>query len=384
MANMSKNIDLFDDEQPDSWRKQYWKDKSKAKTIKEEKADDFFYEGASVKTVLKERDPKKESADFFKAQLDMTKDLLPKETIAQKGTTVDNDRVRLDLFDQQWHRKEDFAASGEKMMPTPLDAYHTIYPSGNPVPVSPNMKPTSSIAEYPVSGYRGDDGVPQGKIGSLQLETKGDDKKWIGDHYLPKQCQDGKDNFTPPKNQLSSAKECNINIGSLIEDALNKKTNNMNTVIDMSASIASTKEKKVLNKPFKTPTGKTAYAVYVKNDKEEIVRVGFNACQASDPTNIGPRWMPLYWGAKVNPALAAEAKEQTLDQMADFYTEKVTDPKADADWDGKTFYRQDELIKSLPKLVNSKPSYEDETVVNKTDNTGSSEKINPERKEETK
>lgn len=138
----------------------------------------------------------------------------------------------------------------------------------------------------------------------------------------------------------------------------------MRTEIDMSANIAVAKEKQVLNKPFKTPNCKASYAVYTKNDKDEIVRVDFNACKASDPNNLGPTWTSAYWGSRVDEMKAAESKEVSLDQLSDFYTEKVTNPKKDEDWDGKTFYRQDELLKKFPKLVNSKPSYEDETVMN--------------------
>jgi len=123
--------------------------------------------------------------------------------------------------------------------------------------------------------------------------------------------------------------------------------------IDMSAAIASTKEKKVLEKPFKTPNGQAAYAVYVKNDNDAIVRVDFNACQASDPTNLGPKWSSQYWGSQVNTAKAEDNTNhatQTLDQLSDFYYEKAVNPKKSEDWDGSSFYSQKEILAFMPSL----------------------------------
>lgn len=141
MSNFLKNIDLLEDN--DGWKK--------PKTA------------ASVKTVLKPRNPEDESADFFKAQSDMSKDGLPAQ----------------------------------------------------------------SIADDHKGGYRGDEGVPQGKIGSIQLEEKGSTQ--IGDHYLPDGAWNGKDKVKPPITQQSSSSEyciaenpITIDVGSLIEQALKK------------------------------------------------------------------------------------------------------------------------------------------------------------------
>jgi hypothetical protein len=362
MANMSKNIDLFTEEPNDGWKKKYWKG------------------NASVETVLKPRNLEEESKDFFQAQLDMTKDGLPKQTMAEKGTTVDSDHVRLDLFDQQWHRNEDFAKAktANKMTVTPQEAYNIIYPHGNPVAVSPNTKPTSSLADDHKGGYRGDEGVPQGRIGSIQLEEKSGASVPIGDHYLPDTAWNGKDKVKPPITQQSSSSEaenrCNakenpvsVNVGSLIEQALNKTNKNMNP-IDMSAAIASTKEKKVLNKPFKTPNGKAAYAVYVKNDKDSIVRVDFNACQASDPTSLGPVWTSEHWGAQVNVAKAEDNTNhatKSLDQLSDFYYEKPVNPKNTENWDGYSFYSHEAILASMPSLKLMPAVYTQNIVTNK-------------------
>ena len=70
MANMLKNIDLFED--GGSWKKP--------------KAT------ASVKTVQKPRNPEDESADFFKAQSDMTKDGLPAASLAVENPITINGR----------------------------------------------------------------------------------------------------------------------------------------------------------------------------------------------------------------------------------------------------------------------------------------------------
>lgn len=371
---MSKNIDLLAEEPDNDWKKKYWKG------------------SASVQTVLKPRNLEKESQDFFQAQKDMTKDGLPKQTMAQKGTTVDSDRIRLDLYDQQWHRNED-TAKADKMVPTPLDAYNIVYPHGNPVPTSPNTKPTSSIADTHKGGYRGDDGVPQGRIGSIQLEEKSGASVPIGDNYLPDGAWNGKDKIKPPQTQLSSASgaenTCNakenpvsVNVGSLIENILNKTNKNMNA-IDMSSAIATTKEKKVLEKPFKNPKGGAAYAVYVKNDKHEIVRVEFNACTASDPNILGPKWTSQHWGSLVNTAKAEDNTNHatlTLDQLSNFYYENNYKTK-DEPWDGYSFYSHDELVASFPNLKLAPSVYTLNIATNKGAATPSDTLYNSEVKE---
>jgi hypothetical protein len=210
MANINKNLDLMDD------------------------PDEIFRKSkGSVKTVLKPRNTEEESKDFFKAQLDMTKDFLPKETMAKKGTVVDNNVLRLDLFSQQIHKNDDFSSNADlkdgKMMTDPVTAYNAVYPSGNPIPASPNTKPTSSVADDHKGGYRGDESVPQNYIGSIQLEYKSGAAVPIGDNYLPDGAWNSKDKVKPPITQQSSSSEyciaenpITINVGSLIEQALKK------------------------------------------------------------------------------------------------------------------------------------------------------------------
>lgn len=211
-------------EQNLDWRDEHWYNKIKHG---DQALDLIELSHASVQTELVPRDKEQEVKDFHQAQLDISKDILPKQAIAEKKT-VDSDYTRLDLFDQQWHKDGDFSTSGEMKM-TPTEAFTEVYPSGKDVPQSAAMLPTTSLAEYPASGYRGDDGVPQGKIGSLQLETKGDENpRWIGDHYLPKQCQDGKDTVVMPNRQVSSAADSTsfplLNLGDLFQKYLEEQS----------------------------------------------------------------------------------------------------------------------------------------------------------------
>ena len=49
----------------------------------------------------------------------------------------------------------------------------------------------------------------------------------------------------------------------------------MNVLVNFSSEIAAAKIKKVLNKPFRTPKGPKKFSVYVKNEKNNIVKVNF-------------------------------------------------------------------------------------------------------------
>lgn len=178
MANMYKNLELIN-EDADSWRKAYWEQKKRTQDGE-----------ASVSVVKKPRDKEDESADFFKAQHDMAKDILPKQTTAESG----------------------------KMKMTPTEAFIEVYPHGKQTPQSTSQNPTTS-GSYPSSGYSGKDGIPQGYIGTLQLDVKGNTAKWIGDHYLPKQTQ-GEEVVV--HEVLTTASSISTNIGNLIEDALKK------------------------------------------------------------------------------------------------------------------------------------------------------------------
>lgn len=81
--------------------------------------------------------------------------------------------------------------------------------------------------------------------------------------------------------------------------------------------MATTKDGKrvTLNKPFRTPDGPKKFAVYVKNDKGNIVKVNFGDpkmdIKRDDPErrknfrarhqcsdNPGPKWKARYWSCK--------------------------------------------------------------------------------------
>lgn len=209
---MAVEIKLFENPGYDDWRKKYWEQKE---------------QNSSGDHILKERDKEQEAKDFYDAQKQISKDVLPEQT--QSGALVQ-------LFDQQIHRVEDFASDlnpkedfinfkkkEDEMQPTPSQAFDLIYPMpfGNQKPQSPNQEPSEKLE--------------LNKKGTLLLDVKNNSAEWIGDHYLPKQTQDYKDDYTPPQSQLSSGStdenKCNkkettfasTNVGELIELALKNK-----------------------------------------------------------------------------------------------------------------------------------------------------------------
>lgn len=79
--------------------------------------------------------------------------------------------------------------------------------------------------------------------------------------------------------------------------------------------VESTETKKKLNKPFRTPDGPKKFAVYVKNDKGNVVLVRFGdpnmEIKRDDPdrrksfrarhgcdVDPGPKWKAKYWSCK--------------------------------------------------------------------------------------
>ena len=46
-------------------------------------------------------------------------------------------------------------------------------------------------------------------------------------------------------------------------------------IVDFTDKILEAKEKKTLNKPFRTPGGPKKFSVYVKNEKGNVVKVNF-------------------------------------------------------------------------------------------------------------
>jgi len=186
----------------------------------------------------------------------------------------------------------------------------------------------------------------------------------------------------------------------------------MKTEIDMSASIASAKEKRVLNKPFRTPGGPKKFAVYVKNDKGNVVKVSFGdpnmEIKRDDPNRRksyrarhhcetpGPKWKANYWSCKMwsaKPVSKITSKSsfspqnehtdeatKTLNQLSDYYYEKQVYHDPHEDWDGYSFYSHDDILKAMPELANAEPTYEDNIVLNESGKEYPYDaKANPER-----
>jgi hypothetical protein len=282
--------------------------------------------------------------------------------------------------------------------------------------------------------------------------------------------------------------------------------------VDISAAIAATKEKKVLNKPFRTPSGPKKFAVYVKNDKGTIVKVTFGdpnmEIKRDSPERQksyrarhhcetpGPKWKANYWSCKmwsskpvsqiassasetenymffgnlktikqcvdamlamneqsidaaisdghdwasdhvteartqieqvyhflsnkfsgdavaskneplsktnvkddvatlndeknkltrVNPPTDPSVQEQPsrLKSLSDYYYEKPVLIDPNEDWDGYTFYTEDDILKSMPDLRNVDPCYDDEIAYHTGKPYPYDAKVNPLREKELK
>ena len=125
---------------------------------------------------------------------------------------------------------------------------------------------------------------------------------------------------------------------------------NIEYTIDLSDKIAEAKEKKTLNKPFRTPGGPKKFSVYVKNEKGNVVKVNFGdpnmEIKRDDPkrrksfrarhncANPGPKTKARYWSCK-------QWRSGT----------KVQGSEAEYEWDGETIFDHDELLTITPSLA---------------------------------
>lgn len=117
--------------------------------------------------------------------------------------------------------------------------------------------------------------------------------------------------------------------------------------VDFSAEITEAKEKKTLNKPFRTPKGPKKFSVYVKNEKGNVVKVNFGdpnmEIKRDDPErrksfrarhncdNAGPKWKARYWSCRQwRGGKKVEASEE---------------------WDGVTLVDYNELLTINPSLA---------------------------------
>jgi hypothetical protein len=132
----------------------------------------------------------------------------------------------------------------------------------------------------------------------------------------------------------------------------------MNISVNFSNEIRASKDKKTLNKPFRTPKGPKKFSVYVKNEKNNIVKVNFGdpnmEIKRDDParrksfrarmkcdTNPGPRWKANYWSCKM-----WESKKSVTD-----YTSKGGVDDVVHQWDGITLWEESDLLKLAPHLA---------------------------------
>jgi hypothetical protein len=132
----------------------------------------------------------------------------------------------------------------------------------------------------------------------------------------------------------------------------------MNISVNLSNEIRGSKDKKTLNKPFRTSKGPKKFSVYVKNEKGNIVKVNFGdpnmEIKRDDParrksfrarmkcdTSPGPRWKANYWSCKM-----WESKKSVTD-----YTSKGGVDDVVHQWDGITLWEESDLLKLSPHLA---------------------------------
>jgi hypothetical protein len=140
----------------------------------------------------------------------------------------------------------------------------------------------------------------------------------------------------------------------------------MNISVNFSNEIRAARDKKALNKPFRTPKGPKKFSVYVKNEKGNVVKVNFGdpnmEIKRDDParrksfrarhqcdTSPGPRWKAKYWSCKM-----WESKKSVTD-----YTTKGSIDDVIHQWDGITLWNQDDLLKIAPHLAQAQEITED-------------------------
>jgi hypothetical protein len=75
-----------------------------------------------------------------------------------------------------------------------------------------------------------------------------------------------------------------------------------------------------------------------------------------------------------------EEKAYSLNQLSDYYYEKPVLVDSSEDWDGYSFYSEEEILKAMPELRNVDPTYDDEMVVNNGPEYPYDSPANPERK----
>jgi hypothetical protein len=128
--------------------------------------------------------------------------------------------------------------------------------------------------------------------------------------------------------------------------------------LDFSNKISlAAKEKKTLNKPFRTPGGPKKFSVYVKNEKGNIVKVNFGdpnmEIKRDDParrksyrarhqcdSKPGPKWKANYWSCRM-----WESGKSVTQYI------KGSVEESQENWNGEIFWDQEELLKINPELA---------------------------------
>jgi hypothetical protein len=121
-------------------------------------------------------------------------------------------------------------------------------------------------------------------------------------------------------------------------------------IVDFTNQIIAEKEKKTLNKPFRTPGGPKKFSVYVKNEKGNVVKVNFGdpnmEIKRDDPdrrksfrarhncANPGPKWKARYWSCRQWRA-----------------GKKVEGSEQEYEWDGAMVFDHNELLTINPALA---------------------------------
>ena len=132
----------------------------------------------------------------------------------------------------------------------------------------------------------------------------------------------------------------------------------MNISVNFSNEIRASKDKKTLNKPFRTSKGPKKFSVYVKNEKGNIVKVNFGdpnmEIKRDSParrksfrarhqcdTSPGPRWKARYWSCKM-----WESKKSVSDHLSNSSVDEIVHQ-----WDGITLWEESDLLKLSPHLA---------------------------------
>jgi len=121
-------------------------------------------------------------------------------------------------------------------------------------------------------------------------------------------------------------------------------------IVDLTNQIVAEKEKKTLNKPFRTPGGPKKFSVYVKNEKGNVVKVNFGdpnmEIKRDDPNrrksfrarhncdNPGPKTKARYWSCRQWRA-----------------GKKVEGSEQEYEWDGIMTFDHNELLTINPALA---------------------------------